>query len=90
MLKKIGEQTEDTQCLQMGTPTNVLVNQSEKLRSMEKKARVESSQSSFTFESVIKVSFLIPKFLGFVKNETFSPRPRAVTQLTKYEKATKT
>ena len=47
--------------------TNVLVNQSEKLRSMDgwyiQKARVESSQSSFAFESVIKVSFLLPKFL---------------------------
>ena len=53
--------------------TNVLVNQSEKLRSMDgwyiQKARVESSQSSFTFESVIKVSFLLPKFLRLVKNE---------------------
>ena len=52
--------------------TNVLVNQSEKLRSMDgwyiQKARVESSQSSFTFESVIKVSFLLPKFLEL--NET--------------------
>ena len=51
--------------------TNVLVNQSEKLRSMDgwyiQKARVESSQSSFTFESVTKVSFLLAKCL---ENET--------------------
>ena len=44
--------------------TNVLVNQSEKLRSMDgwyiQKARVESSQSSFAFESVTKVSFSLP------------------------------
>ena len=68
--------------------TNVLVNQSEKLRSMDgwyiQKARVESSQSSFAFESVTKVSFLLPKSLRLVKNETnkiiktFSPRSRAV------------
>ena len=42
--------------------TNVLVNQSEKLGSMNgwyiQKARVESSQSSFAFEIGIKVSFL--------------------------------
>ena len=53
--------------------TNVLVNQSEKLGSMNgwyiQKARVESSQSNFAFESVIKVSFLLSKFLGLVKNE---------------------
>ena len=67
--------------------TNVLVNQSKKLRSMDgwyiQKARVESSQSSFAFESVIKVSFLLPKFLGLVINETnrlkYLPRTSAVT-----------
>ena len=54
--------------------TNVLVNQSEKLRSMDgwyiQKARVESSQSSFAIESVLKVRLLLSKFLGLVKNET--------------------
>ena len=67
------------------------------LRSMDEwyiqKARVESSQSSFTFESVIKVSFLLPKFLDETNKtndyKTFKPRPRAVTQLINSEKATK-
>ena len=75
--------------------TNVLVNQSEKLRSMDgwyiQKARVESSQSSFAFESVIKVSFLLPKFLGLVKNETNKTIKHLVQdreQLKNSEKAT--